>query len=185
MKKLSVATLGVMLTVAVAFGALANVATAKTNSPGPKGTGSLAVDGAGMTIPAPGSVAVPTTGTFTIERFVNDGTNLIAVGTFTGTINGAAAGPTPGSMVVTDPPGVCDILDLTLGPLHLDLLGLVVDLNQVHLVITAQQGPGNLLGNLLCAVTGLLDNSGGIGGALNGITALLNQILGILNGLAV
>jgi hypothetical protein len=33
---------------------------------------------------------------------------------------------------------MCTILNLTLGPLHLDLLGLVVDLNQVHLTITGQ-----------------------------------------------
>jgi hypothetical protein len=63
-----------------------------------------------------------------------------------------------------------------LGPLHLDLLGLVVDLNQVVLNITAVPGAGNLLGNLLCAVTGLLDNPGALAN-------LLNQILGILNGL--
>ena len=55
--------------------------------------------------------------------------------------------------------GSCRILDLTLGPLHLDLLGLVVALNQVHLTITAQQGPGNLLGNLLCAIANLLNGS--------------------------
>ena len=76
----------------------------------------------------------------------------------------------------------CDILDLTLGPLHLDLLGLVVDLNEVHLQITAEQGPGNLLGNLLCSVAGLLDNTGGSGlnGLLQSIANLLNQILGAL-----
>jgi len=51
----------------------------------------------------------------------------------------------------------CDILTLDLGPLHLDLLGLVVDLAPVHLSITAQSGPGNLLGNLLCAVAGSLE----------------------------
>ena len=57
----------------------------------------------------------------------------------------------------------------------------MIDLNQVHLTINAEQAPGNLLGNLLCAVTGLLDNSGGGGGGpLNAISALLNQILGIL-----
>ena len=70
-----------------------------------------------------------------------------------------------------------------LGPLHLNLLGLVVDLNQVHLQITGQQGPGNLLGNLLCGVAGLLDNgpAGGLtNGLLQGITNLLNQILGQL-----
>jgi hypothetical protein len=38
----------------------------------------------------------------------------------------------------------CQILDLTLGPLNLNLLGLVVTLNQVHSNITAVRGPGNL-----------------------------------------
>lgn len=49
--------------------------------------------------------------------------------------------------------GTCDILELVLGPLHLDLLGLVVDLNQVELNITAEQAPSNLLGN--CCVRSL------------------------------
>jgi hypothetical protein len=77
--------------------------------------------------------------------------------------------------------GTCDILTLVLGPLHLDLLGLVVDLNQINLEITAQQGSGNLLGNLLCAVAGLLDPNGGFGGALTQIAGLLSQIVNILN----
>ena len=47
--------------------------------------------------------------------------------------------------------GSCQILDLRLGPLDLNLLGLVVHLDMVHLNITAEPGPGNLLGNLLCA----------------------------------
>jgi len=80
-------------------------------------------------------------------------------------------------------PGVtaasCDILNLVLGPLDLNLLGLEVHLNQVVLDIIATSGAGNLLGNLLCAVAGLLDG----GAALGQIAALLNQILGILNGL--
>ena len=59
-----------------------------------------------------------------------------------------------------------------------------VHLDTVHLNITAQQGSGNLLGNLLCAVAGLLDNTGGGGGgAITGVVNLLNQILGILQGL--
>ena len=51
------------------------------------------------------------------------------------------------------PPGVCTILDLTLGPLHLELLGLVVDLSEVHLRITADPN-GGLLGSLLCGLAG-------------------------------
>jgi hypothetical protein len=46
-------------------------------------------------------------------------------------------------------PNDCEILDLTLGPLDLNLLGLVVHLDTVHLNITAVPGAGNMLGNLL------------------------------------
>ena len=71
----------------------------------------------------------------------------------------------------------CAILDLRLGPLDLDLLGLVIHLDEVHLNITAEQGPGNLLGNLLCAIAGLLDNPAT---PLSGLARLLNRILAIL-----
>jgi hypothetical protein len=72
----------------------------------------------------------------------------------------------------------CDVLHLVLGPLDLDLLGLQVHLNRVVLDIVAVSGAGNLLGNLLCAVTGLLD--GGLSGVLGRLTRLLNRILGQL-----
>ena len=71
-------------------------------------------------------------------------------------------------------------MNLVLGPLDLNLLGLEVHLNQVLLDIVAQSGAGNLLGNLLCAVAGLLDGASSIGGILNGIAALLNRLLAIL-----
>jgi hypothetical protein len=47
----------------------------------------------------------------------------------------------------------CSILDLTLGPLDLNVLGLMVHLDTVHLTITAQKG-GGVLGDLLCSVAG-------------------------------
>jgi hypothetical protein len=50
------------------------------------------------------------------------------------------------------PAGTCSILDLVLGPLHLDLLGLVVDLNRVHLTITGDPA-GGVLGRLLCGLS--------------------------------
>ena len=77
-------------------------------------------------------------------------------------------------------PGACDILNLVLGPLDLNLLGLEVHLAQVILDIVAQSGAGNLLGNLLCAVAGLLDGASPISGILNGIATLLNRLLTIL-----
>ncbi|HJU66603.1 MAG TPA: hypothetical protein VJ650_00045 [Gemmatimonadaceae bacterium] len=75
----------------------------------------------------------------------------------------------------------CDVLNLDLGPLHLDLLGLVVDLAPVVLDITAVPGPGNLLGNLLCAIVSLLDFPGLLG-VVGQILDAVNQILGGLGG---
>jgi hypothetical protein len=72
--------------------------------------------------------------------------------------------------------GSCPILNLVLGPLDLNLLGLQVHLDKVVLNIVAQSGAGALLGNLLCAVAGLLDQAG----ILGQLSDLLNQILGIL-----
>jgi hypothetical protein len=60
----------------------------------------------------------------------------------------------------------CPILDLTLGPITLDILGLVVETSPICLNITAHDGEG-LLGDLLCAVGNLLN--GGLS---------LDQILG-------
>jgi hypothetical protein len=110
---------------------------------------------------------------------------LTAAGTYSGTLTNVTTGATatltniPFSTPVNGAGGSCQILDLTIGPIHLDLLGLVVDTNTIHLNITAQQGPGNLLGNLLCAVAHLLDGSGSPT-ALQQVANLLNQIIGRL-----
>jgi hypothetical protein len=83
---------------------------------------------------------------------------------------------------------VCDVLFLDLESLFLDVLGLTVDLDPVILDINAVPGAGNLLGNLLCAVAGLLD--GGLSGLLGGLgglpilAAIIDQVLNAVNGLA-
>ena len=78
----------------------------------------------------------------------------------------------------------CQILDLSIGTINLNLLGLIVQLDPVHLNITAQQGSGNLVGNLLCTVAHLLDNNNGqsslFGGLLSPIVNLINMIIGRL-----
>jgi hypothetical protein len=51
------------------------------------------------------------------------------------------------------PGGICTVLDLVLGPLDLNLLGLMVHLDRVHLRITADP-TGGLLGSLLCSLAG-------------------------------
>ena len=123
-------------------------------------------------------------GTFTPSKFSAQNGNLLATGVLTGTVSdssGAAVGTV--TRTVTMPATIaavtCQVLNLVLGPLHLDLLGLVIDLNQVHLLINAVQAPGNLLGNLLCAITHLLDGTptaGGLAALLNAILALLGQL---------
>jgi len=85
-----------------------------------------------------------------------------------------ASVPGPSSAVSTQ--AVCDILTLHIGRINLDLLGLVVNLSPIDLNIDAVSGPGNLLGNLLCALVGLLDPSTALADFLN---ALLEELFGL------
>jgi hypothetical protein len=94
-------------------------------------------------------------------------------------IGGVGTSPTTaGAERAVAAAATCDVLRLVLGPLDLDLLGLKIHLDRVVLVIEAESGPGNLLGNLLCAVAGLLDD--GLDGLLDRVVQLLNRILGQL-----
>jgi hypothetical protein len=147
-------------------------------------TGTCTAAGVPSTLCTAAGQTLSFSGTGTVTNFSVVNGVLTAAGTYTGTLTNTATGataPVSGGFnaPVNGGTGSCKILDLTLGPLHLDLLGLVVDLNQVHLTITAQQGPGNLLGNLLCAVANLL-NGNTSGTALQQLANLLNQILGAL-----
>ncbi len=119
-------------------------------------------------------------GSFAPTGFTNQGGQLGVTGLVTGTLTTLTGQQLPVSQTVSttvqnaSAAGSCDILNLVLGPLHLNVLGLVIDLNQVVLDIVAQSGAGNLLGNLLCAVAGLLDGNG-----INGLANLLNRLLGL------
>jgi hypothetical protein len=119
------------------------------------------------------------TGQLTINSFKVVNGQLTALGTLTarmtdtaGTLLGTVA--TPVAVPVAGS-GSCTILHLTLGPLDLNLLGLLVHLNEVVLDISAQPGPGNLLGNLLCSIADLFN-----GGSLNALASALNQLLAAL-----
>jgi hypothetical protein len=139
--------------------------------------------------PAPSAVSLPVTGVvtgggtfngvFNLTSFAVQNGQVVALGTVSGTVTTAAGEAASVLTNVAAPVQVgtttCSILHLDLGPLALDVLGLHVDLSRIVLDITAQTGAGKLLGNLLCAVAGLLDNPGGL-------ARLLNQILGILAG---
>jgi hypothetical protein len=74
-----------------------------------------------------------------------------------------------------------------INPINLNLLGLVVHTDTIHLNITAVPGAGNLLGNLLCGIVGILNPTGsGMGGLtpaqlaqfLNGLLGLLTSVTG-------
>lgn len=117
------------------------------------------------------------------ELALNEAGQLVASGTLTGTttIDGVTTTITQTfddvvASLTGGGNGQCEILQLDLGPIFLDLLGLQVDLSAIDLDITAVSGPGNLLGNLLCAVAGLLDG----GGPLQAIGALLDRINNLL-----
>jgi hypothetical protein len=151
-------------------------------------------DGAGLTVPFTTNGTVngasqTITGTLTITRFAAQQGALVAIGTVAATVpdgTGVRSFITQVALPVTATSGAatgtdvflqqvaCEILHLELGPLDLDLLGLVVHLDQIVLDITAVPGAGNLLGNLLCAIAGLLDGG-------SPLTQILNQLVGLLN----
>jgi hypothetical protein len=120
-------------------------------------------------------------GTYTVTQFAVQNGELVAVGTLTGTVTNAlnqVVGTVSRTLTldVINIQGTCQILHLELGPLDLNLLGLMVHLDKVVLDITAQSGPGNLLGNLLCAIANLLNGSG----SLASIAQILNQLIALL-----
>ena len=140
------------------------------------------------------TVSVPVTGTFTdalggigtftgslnIQRFTVVNGVLTAVGSLTGTLTnslGAVVGTVTQNIAlpVSNISATCQVLHLELGPLDLNLLGLMVHLDKVVLDITAQQG-GGLLGDLLCSLADLLNGNA----ALGSIARLLNNVLRIL-----
>jgi hypothetical protein len=146
-------------------------------------------------------------GTYTIDRFATRNGKLVTVGTLKGTMRkrgatlqvtrknvrlpaavtgvGTAGGAKASQQPLPPLPGgpSCQILALNLGPINLNLLGLVVRTNEIQLRIDAVRGNNNLLGNLLCAITGLLNPTGALAPltqAINQLTAALNAILALV-----
>jgi hypothetical protein len=176
MKTARVSVLLALVLATVTAMTLAPSASSAKSAPRTDCSSSLQAPIAGTAIDAAGNSATYDL-CYTLQKFTIVNGTLTAVGTVTGTWTDTVTGVTTNvKQTVTAPAaasGSCTILDLTIGPIHLDLLGLVIDTNAIHLTITAQQGPGNLLGNLLCAVANLLNNNG----SLSQIVNLLNQIV--------
>jgi hypothetical protein len=119
-------------------------------------------------------VACPTL-TATLSGFQAVGDQLFAKVTVTATSATQTASQTV-LVPVAAVQGTCQILHLELGPIDLDLLGLVVHVDKIVVDITAHSGPGNLLGNLLCGLANALNG----GASATTIANILNQILAIL-----
>lgn len=161
----------------VALAALIVFGTALTATPA-LAQSSPAKAASSITVPVTGAGGGATfAGTFKLQQFAVSQGQLVANGLLSGIVTAANGTTTSVVQSVSIPAQVvdpsCQILHLDLGPLNLNLLGLQVSLNQIVLDITAQSGPGNLLGNLLCSVANLLNNPSGLAG-------LLNQILGAI-----
>ena len=116
----------------------------------------------------------------------------VTVGTDGGLVANGLIGSNPFSVPLTigaeEADGPCPILNLSLGPIDLNLLGLTVQTSPICLDVTAIPG-GGLLGDLLCGVANLLSGgtpladvltavaaAGDLPRFLNGLTALLNQV---------
>ena len=126
---------------------------------------------------------------FAVTKFATRGKHLVAMGQTITTYQSAqgaysAAKPFAANVLrihkgritsmrsVQSATRICDVLSLTLGPLHLALLGLIVDLNRVVLTIKADS-QGGLLGSLLC---GLAGGSGTTPTALSKTAARLTKV---------
>ena len=99
-----------------------------------------------------------------IDRFVRQGRTILAKGAVVGHYRSDERAPAlvrkpftarlKGKRIsYASSVRICTVLELTLNELHLELLGLIIDLDQVHLLITADS-EGGLLGALFCSIAG-------------------------------
>ena len=199
---LAVLAAGLVLAIMTALGGFSSAATAVSSAGDTSSRGTVAKNVNGKLVSkivGTASDGSKVTGTFTPLKFVQKNGTQQVKGVVEGVVSHANGtkenfvalrnlqvkkinGQSLSGLGVTSAQGLaaCDILHLVLGPLDLDLLGLQVHLDKVVLDIVAATGAGNLLGNLLCAITGLLDG-GPLAGLLGQLNDLLGQILDALN----
>jgi hypothetical protein len=130
-------------------------------------------------------------GTFTVDRFARRSGKLYAIGKLTGKLNHQAVSRhvrVPAKLTnangaqsaqIPPTPGACQILNLTLQPIDLNLLGLRVRTSRIDVRIEGVPGAGNLLGNLLCGITGILDPTTLANTPLGQLVQILNALLAL------
>ena len=77
-------------------------------------------------------------------------------------------------------PNACQILNLTLQPIDLNLLGLRLRTSRIDLRLEGVPGAGNLVGNLLCGITGILDPQAATPATPSVLTQVLNALLALV-----
>jgi hypothetical protein len=119
-------------------------------------------------------------GTFALTKFAAENDQLMAIGKLDGTLTDATGNTVatvsniPATFPVTAAQATCTVLDLNLGGVDLNVLGLLVHLDPVHLNISADEG--SLIGTLLCLIAGVL---GGVAPSTAAVDPL-NQLLPLL-----
>jgi len=93
----------------------------------------------------------------------------------------AVNGVTAGSFDTSTATGATGVLDLFVSPVHLNLLGLLVDTAPIHLTVTANAGPGLVLGNAVTELANVFNPP--LPDTLNvdTISSRLEQLLADLN----
>ncbi len=103
----------------------------------------------------------------TVVNLVNS-TSLTVNGVGSGSFSSASQSSTP-------------VLDLFVSPVHLNLLGLLVDTSPIHLTITANAGTGQVLGNVVTDLANLFNPPLPSTLDINTINSKLQQLLTELN----
>jgi len=114
------------------------------------------------------------------------------IGGLTNLLNGALGQLTtpttllaPGNNAAVSQAGSTSILHLNVGPVNLNLLGLLVNLDNCHngpitVDIIAHSGPGNLLGNLLGGLSHLLDSNANTHALVNKLEKIAGELLSLV-----
>jgi hypothetical protein len=132
-------------------------------------------------------------GAFTIQRFVHEGSRVLAVGKITATTSNADGVArtvvTQARLPVlpsTAPSEVCSTLHLELGPLDVEVNGLrfetlaiAADIAAPTVDVSRPAGAQSELGAQLCSVGGLLDR-GGVSNAGEQLATALNKVLELI-----
>ena len=132
------------------------------------------------------------TGTYTIDRFTRSGGKQYAVGTLKGRLKGrrvkrdnvripvALSRAAQALRRSRRPRTPARSSNLTLQPIDLNLLGLRVRTSRIDLLIEGVPGAGQLVGNLLCGITGILDPQAATPAAPSQLTQVLNALLALV-----